>query len=173
MAISLYDLSVPSYLQILNSISGFLAKGQTYFTENNIDANDIVETRLIGDMLPFRFQIISAAHHSIGAIEAIQSGVFNPPGGGDGLDYAGLQKLVDDTRAKLQLVKADAVNDCVGKDMIFQLGKNQLPFITENFIFSFSLPNFYFHATTAYDILRQKGVPLGKRDFLGHMRMKM
>ena len=56
--------------------------------------------------------------------------------------------------------------------MVFQLRDRQIPFTAENFVLSFSLPNFYFHATTAYDILRTKGVPLGKRDFLGHLRLK-
>ena len=54
----------------------------------------------------------------------------------------------------------------------FQLGERQLPFTAVGFMSSFSLPNFYFHATTAYDILRSKGVPLGKRDYLGRMRLK-
>jgi hypothetical protein len=57
--------------------------------------------------------------------------------------------------------------------MIFKMRELKLPFTTENFILSFSLPNFYFHATTAYDILRVKGAGLGKRDFMGQMRMKM
>jgi len=56
--------------------------------------------------------------------------------------------------------------------VIFKLGPNSMPFVAEDFILTFSLPNFYFHATTAYDILRSKGVPLGKKDFLGRMRMK-
>jgi hypothetical protein len=56
--------------------------------------------------------------------------------------------------------------------MIFQLRDFKIPFTAEGFIMSFSLPNFYFHATTTYDILRMKGVPLGKRDFMGQMRMK-
>ncbi len=55
--------------------------------------------------------------------------------------------------------------------MVFKLGKNELPFTNRNFLLSFSLPNFYFHATTAYDILRMLGVPLGKRDFLGNMKI--
>ena len=55
--------------------------------------------------------------------------------------------------------------------MIFKIGGNEIPFTTENFVMSFSLPNFYFHATTAYDLLRQKGVPIGKMNFLGPMRM--
>ena len=52
------------------------------------------------------------------------------------------------------------------------LGDHKLPFTAEGFLMSFSLPNFYFHATTAYDILRTNGVPLGKRDFMGRMKMK-
>ena len=63
-------------------------------------------------------------------------------------------------------------NAVQGKDMTFQLRDMKMPFTAEGFLLSFSLPNFYFHATTAYDILRHKGVPLGKRDFLGRMRIK-
>ena len=59
-----------------------------------------------------------------------------------------------------------------GKDVTFQIRDTKIPFTAEGFVQSFSLPNFYFHATTAYDILRSKGVPLGKRDFLGRMRLK-
>jgi hypothetical protein len=64
------------------------------------------------------------------------------------------------------------VNAFEGKDVIFQIGDRKLPFTAEGFLLSFSLPNFHFHATTAYDILRSKGVKIGKRDYLGQMRMK-
>lgn len=172
MAISLYDLSVPNYLQITGAVDGFLAKAASHFKDNNIDANEVVEHRLFPDMLPFRFQIVSVAHHSIGAIRGIEAGLFAPPGPLGELDFAGLQKIVKDAREALQQVKADEVNACEGKDMVFQLRDTKIPFTAEDFIQSFSLPNFYFHATTAYDILRTKGVPLGKRDFLGRMRLK-
>ena len=59
-----------------------------------------------------------------------------------------------------------------GRDVAFQFGERKLPFTAEEFLMSFSLPNFFFHATTAYDILRHKGVPLGKRDFMGRLRIK-
>ena len=88
------------------------------------------------------------------------------------LDFAGLQKQVSEAREELQKLKPDEVNGLAGKDMVFQIRDNKLPFTAEGFLLSFSLPNFYFHATTAYDILRSKGVPLGKRDFLGRLRMK-
>lgn len=172
MAMSLYDLSVPSYLQITGAVEGFLARAASHFKDNNTDANEVVDHRLFPDMLPFRFQIVAVAHHSIGAIRGIQSGVFGPPGPIGELDFAGLQTMVKEAREALQQVKADEVNACEGKDVVFQMRDTKIPFTAEGFIQSFSMPNFFFHATTAYDILRTKGVPLGKRDFLGRMRLK-
>jgi hypothetical protein len=63
------------------------------------------------------------------------------------------------------------VNALEGRDVTFQMRDFKIPFTAENFLMSFSLPNFYFHATTAYDILRSKGVPLGKRDYMGRMKL--
>ena len=68
--------------------------------------------------------------------------------------------------------RAASCSETSGKDVVFEVRDMKLPFTTEGFLLSFSLPNFYFHAATAYDILRTKGVPLGKRDFLGKMRLK-
>jgi hypothetical protein len=171
MAISLYDLSVTSYLQTTGAVAAFLEKGLKHFAEKNIDPAEIVETRLHPDMLPFRFQIVSVAHHSIGAIEGVKKGTFSPPTGPD-YDYKGLQKLIADAREALQKLTPTEVNALEGRDVTFQLRDFKIPFTAEGFIMSFSLPNFYFHATTAYDILRTKGVPLGKRDYMGQMRMK-
>jgi hypothetical protein len=172
MAFSLYDASVANYLQTLGAVSGFLERGLTYFREQNIDPETIVEARLAPDMLPLRFQIISVAQHSRGAIEAAQSGEFRPPASKTPYDYAGLQALVVQTREALEGWTPDAVNALAGRDVVFHLGEHKLPFTAEGFLMSFSLPNFYFHATTAYDILRTNGVPLGKRDFMGRMKMK-
>lgn len=171
MAISLYDLSVASYLQTTAAVAGFMEKAHKHFAEKNVDPAEIVETRLHPDMLPFRFQIVSVAHHSIGAIEGVKKGVFSPPTGPD-YDYKGLQKLIADAREALQKLTPAEVNALEGRDVTFQLRDFKLPFTAEGFLMSFSLPNFYFHATTAYDILRTKGVPLGKRDYMGQMRMK-
>ncbi len=172
MAVSLYDLSVANYLQTLGAVEGFLGKGQSHFAEHKVDANAVADERLAPDMLPFRFQIHSVVHHSLGAIEGVKAGVFAPPPPVPSLDYAGLKTQVADARAALEKLTPDEVNGLAGKDMVFQIRDNKLPFTAENFLLSFSLPNFYFHAATAYDILRHKGVPLGKRDFLGRMRMK-
>jgi len=94
MAFSLYDATVANYLQILGAVSGLLEKSLTHFREKGIDPAEIVETRLASDMQPFRFQIVSVAHHSRGAMEAAKNGVFAPPSGKSDLDYAALQALV-------------------------------------------------------------------------------
>jgi len=172
MAISLYDVSVASYLQTLGGVAGFLDRGLDHCRESNIDPNEVVEARLFPDMLPFRFQIWSVAHHSVGAIEGVKKGVFSPPPELPPLDYAGLQKVVADARAALQQLTAADVNALEGRDVVFQFRDFKMPFTAEGFLLSFSLPNFYFHATTAYDILRSKGAPLGKRDFMGPLRLK-
>ena len=173
MATSLYDLSVANYLQTLSGVINILDEGLKHFQANSVDLNEIVETRLFPDMFPLRFQIQSVAHHSLGAIEGVKQGVFQPPPPIPALDYAGLQKLVSDARDALQRVTPAEVNGCEGKDVTFQMGTFKLPFTAELFILSFSLPNFYFHATTAYDILRTKGVPIGKRHYMGQMRLKV
>ena len=69
-------------------------------------------------------------------------------------------------------MKAEQVNEWEGKDVVFKLGEMSMPFTAEGFLFSFSKPNLYFHATTTYNILRMKAVPLGKRDFLGALQLK-
>ena len=172
MAISLYDVSVASYLQTLGAVSGFLDKGLAHATANGIDPATIVSTRLKDDMLPFVFQIVSVAHHSLGAIQGAKAGLFSPSGAVGDPDYAALQKLVADARMALAAMTPDEVNALEGRDMVFKLGERQMPFTVPGFLMSFSIPNLHFHATTAYDILRQVGVPLGKRDYLGAMRMK-
>jgi len=172
MTFSLYDASVANYLQTLGAVGGFLDRGLAHFREKGIDPETIVEARLAPDMLPFRFQIISVAQHSRGAIEGVRDGVFSPPSLKTPYDFAGLQGLVAQARETLSAWTPEAVNGLTGKDVIFALGEHKLPFTAEGFLMSFSLPNFYFHASTAYDILRTNGVPLGKRDFMGRLKLK-
>ncbi len=172
MATSLYDLGVASYLQTVGAVSGFLERGAKHCQETGADPDELVDVRLFDDMLPFHFQIRSVAHHSVGALEGVKSGLFLPPAAVGPLPYADLQAMMAQTETALKALTPDEVNGWAGKDVAFQIGDRKIPFTAENFILSFSLPNFHFHATTAYDILRMKGVPLGKRNYLGHMRMK-
>lgn len=172
MAISFYDITVASYLQTVGAVAGFLQRGLDHCRDNDIDPAELVESRLCGDMLPLRFQILSVAHHSLGAIDGVKNGLFSPRADTDQPDYAALQKRISDTQAGLQKLTAAEVDALADAEVIFQMRDLKMPFTALGFVTSFSLPNFYFHAATAYDILRAKGVPLGKRDFLGQLRMK-
>jgi hypothetical protein len=170
MAVTLYDSSVGCFLQTLGAVEGFLGKGLAHCKEKNIDPNEIVEARLFPDMLPFRFQVLAVVHHSAGALAGAKAGAFAPPGPSTA-DYAGLQKMVSDAKASLEQLKPEEVNGLEGKDVVFSVRDLKLPFKAEGFLLTFSLPNFHFHATTAYDILRSKGVPIGKRDYMGRMKL--
>lgn len=171
MALTLYDVSVVNFLQTLGAVSGYLEKGLKWAKENGHDPEAVVEERLHSDMFPFRFQIVSVCHHSQGAIAGAKAGAFHPPGAVGELDYAGLQGLVADAIASLKAETPEAINALEGKAVAFHLGERKMPFLVEGFLMSFSLPNLHFHATTGYDILRQKGAPLGKRDYMGALRM--
>ena len=170
MSISFYDLTVGSYVQIVEAATGFLEKGADHFAAEGVDLAEIVEARLRPDMANFHFQVTSVTHHSLGAVNAFKSGEFRPPSY-DPCDYAALQALTAATLEELKAQSRDEIDALADGKVLFKIGGGEIPFTAANFALSFSLPNFYFHATTAYDILRMKGAPLGKRDFLGVMKV--
>jgi uncharacterized protein len=172
MAITLYDATVVPFTQTLGAVATIMERGLAHCVDTNLDPAEICDARLHPGMLPFRFQILSTVHHSIGAIEETKAGLSTPPTSIDPLDYAGLQAYVAEGVAKLKALTPADVNALEGRDMLFQMRDFKIPFTAEGFLLSFSLPNLHFHATTAYDILRHKGAPLGKRDYLGQMRVK-
>ncbi len=172
MPFSLYDATVANFQQGLAALEAILGRAPAHFQQQGTPLGDIVDARLAPDMLPFSFQIVSAAHHSMGALSGVRQGLFKPPSPPAGLDFSGLQALVAQAQRGLGELGRDEVNALQGKEMVFQLGERRLPFVAEDFLLSFSVPNFYFHATTAYDLLRQRGMPLGKRDYLGRLRLK-
>ena len=157
---------------ILTAVTGFLEKGARHFAEHGIDPAEVVETRIAPDMLPFRFQVVSTVHHSRGALEGVRKGLFEPPPDLGPLDYRQLQALVAEARDELAAVTPAQIEELMGRDVVFRLGSREMPFVAEEFLVSFSLANLHFHATTAYGILRAKGVPIGKRDYLGRLRLK-
>jgi hypothetical protein len=172
MATSLYDLSVASYLQTVSAVAGFLDRTAKHCAKTGSDPDDFVGARLFEDMAPFHFQIECVYHHSVWALEAVKSGVFAPPPLVGPIPFAELQAMIALTETALKAFTSDEVNSWAGKDLDFQIGPRRLAFTAENFFLSFSLPNFHFHAVTAYGVLRMKGVPLGKRDYEGHLRTK-
>ncbi len=172
MSISLYSATVPNYRQTLEAVAALLVKAEQHCATNGVAEADLVQARLAPDMLPFAYQVKSCAVHSLGAIEGVRRGLFSPDQTPPPDSFATLKARVADTLAALEKVTPAEIDAFVGRDMRFTVGSYNLDFTAENFFLSFSLPNFYFHATTAYDILRWKGVQIGKRDYLGKMRIK-
>ena len=171
MSLSFYDCSVTAYQQVLGGVKTALAKAVAHSEETDLDLQSVVDFRLHEDMLPFSFQVISVWHHSLGALKGLQAGGFEPPPAMDPLDFAGLQGLVDEAMAFCAAQTPEAVNALAEGPMVFRVRGREMPFTTDNFLLSFSLPNVYFHATTTYSILRHLGVPLGKLDYLGQLRV--
>ena len=171
MAISFYDISIGTYLQTLGGVIGFLEKGREHCEANGIDLGEVVATRLHPDMHPFRFQIWAVAHMTRGALKGLTDGRFSPPAPLPELDYAGLQQLMADVRDELGKVSRESAEALQANQVTFQIGDFKMMFTAANFVLSFTLPNLFFHATTAYDMLRMKGVPIGKANFLGPMRI--
>lgn len=171
MPLSLHAAIIPSYLQILGSVSGLLTKAQTHCAEHALDPATLIDARLTEDMLPFAYQVKSTVGHSLGAIEAVRKGVFSPDMNPWPQTFEGLHDAVAHAVAALQAVDPAEVEGFVGQPMAFEFRGNRMDFIAEEFLLSFSQPNFYFHAATAYDILRMKRVILGKRDFIGKVRL--
>jgi uncharacterized protein len=172
MAFSLYAAIVPSYLQVLSSVSGLLEKAQIFCADKAIAPKEIIEARLAEDMLPFAYQVKSTAAHSIGAIESARQGVFSPDQTTPPASFEALKARIAEATETLRAIDPAEIDGLMGRDVRFAFGSRHIDFTAENFLLSFSQPNFYFHAATAYGILRWKGVPLGKRDFLGSLRKK-
>jgi len=172
MTLSLYAATVPSYRQILQAVAGLLSKAETHCAERGIGAPELIQARLAPDMLPFAFQVKSTAMHSAGAIAGVRKGVFSPDLSPPPDSFAALKAVVADALAALAALDAGEVDGFVGRALRFSFGERHMDFTAEDFLLSFAQPNFYFHATTAYDILRWKGLAIGKRDYIGRLRLK-
>jgi uncharacterized protein len=172
MAFSLYAATIPSFQQILGAVCGLLDKAEAFCAEKGIVPQELIQARFAADMFPFAYQVKSTAVHSLGAIEGVRKGVFSPDTTASPETFAALKTRIAETLAALEKIDAAEVDGFLGRDMRFAFGNNHRDYSAENFLLSFSLPNFYFHATTTYDILRWKGLPIGKRDFIGKTRTK-
>lgn len=172
MSFSLYAATVPSYRQILGGVAGLLRTAQAFCAEKGIAPADLIQARLAPDMFPFSFQVKVTIGHSIGAIEGIRKGRFSPDTSPPPDSFGELAPQVDAAVHALATIEPAEIDGYLGRDMLFVFGERQLAFTAEDYLLSFAQPNFYFHAATAYDILRWKGLPIGKRDFIGRLRLK-
>ena len=173
MAISFYDASVGSYLQTLDAAQGFLQKSLDWGAANGVSAEQLVEARLCEDMHPLRFQIQQIVFHAAGSMDAIRNGVLTFAHERPKHTFAELQALVAQTAADLRALNPADVDALEANEVAFRVpGKDDRLFTAAGFLLSFSMPNFHFHATTAYAILRNKGAPVGKMDFMGALKLK-
>lgn len=172
MSFSLHAATIPSYLQILANVARLVDKAEQWCQERALPPAELIQARLAPDMYPYAYQVKSAAFHSLGAIEGVRAGVFRPETAPPPDSFAGLRERIEQAMRGLDAVTPAELDGYLGRDVRFESGERRLEFTAENFLLSFSQPNFYFHATTAYDILRMKGLPIGKRDFTGRVRVK-
>ncbi|WP_404712664.1 DUF1993 family protein [Sphingomonas sp. MMS24-J13] len=173
MAFSLYDAIVPSWLQMLGTVSHLIDKAEAWCTEREVPPATLIEARLADDMLPFAYQVKSTAVHSQGAFEGVFRGTFSPDTTTPPDSFQGLRDRIAAARSAIEALDRAEVEALIGRDMAFVVGDvRRLEFTADQFLLSFSQPSFYFHVTTAYAILRERGVAIGKRDYLGQMRIK-
>lgn len=163
---SLYKASVPIYIQMLGSITTLLDKGIAHAAVRKIDQSVFVNFRLYPDMRPFVFQLQSVTDHASGSCQRL-AGIDPqfPPRDETTLDQLKLRvaKALDVVKS----VAPAAIDAGADKDITFPVGPHKVTMRGSDYMLHFALPNFYFHHTTAYDILRHCGVEIGKLDFLG------
>lgn len=172
MPFSFYDAVVPTNLQTLAAIDGLLVKAKAFCDEHGRAEADLLDARLAPDMLPLGYQVKCCVTHSVGGIEGVKAGSFSPDMAAWPTDFAGLHALLQGAIASLNAIDRDAFEALAGSDTQFVFGEMRMPFTGANFLLSFSQPNFFFHASMAYAILRAQGVQVGKRDFMGMPRIK-
>ena len=170
MSFSLYQAIIPTYLQILGATAKLLDKAEAHCESTGTAVETILQARIAEDMLPFASQVSFVAHHSRGAIEGVRKGVFSPDMTPPPENFNGLRAKISDARQALEALTEAEINIFIGEPMSFQMGDYRIDFVAENFLLSFSQPNFYFHAATAYNILRGKGLAIGKMDFMGQLQ---
>src|ERR1051325_8829228 len=164
MSLSMYQASLPAFVQMLNNLSAILDKAETHAKNRKIDPEVFLNYRLAADMLPFVRQVQIAADLAKGAAARL-AGVEVPKH--DDTEKADLKARIDKTVMFVQPVQPNDIDGSEGRDITLTLGEHTVSFKGQPYLMHFVLPNFYFHCTTAYDILRHCGVELGKRDFIG------
>jgi hypothetical protein len=166
MSVSIQLVAVTSITRGLKTLSSLLDKAKAHAEEAGTSPDAYVEMRLFDDMLPLSGQIQRASDTAKGAISRL-TGVEAPGMADEETTLAQLQERVAKTLAYVESVPASAFDGAENREITVPAGTFTLGFTGLEYLLEFVVPNFQFHVVTAYDILRHKGVPLGKRDFLG------
>ena len=170
MSLSLYDVSVPVFRQYLAALSGVLEKAQVRVASGALAEADVIGFRLFEDMQPFSFQVAQTVNHGAGAVASLRGESYPRA---QGLEtFAACKAAVDAAVAYLDGVQPGDIAIDQDADVVLANPRGSMTFTARNYLLTFAYGQFFFHATTAYDILRHKGVEIGKRDFLGATQVK-
>ena len=165
MPISMYQASVPVFVRGLTTMSQLLRQGEAHASETGVDPATYVDARLAPDMLTLAGQVQRASDTSKLAMERITS-TPSPKLEDNEKTFADLHARIDRTIAYIDGFKEAQLDGLETKTIELKLRDFNPTFSGSSYLFTFALPNFFFHVTTAYDILRHKGVPLSKVDYL-------
>ncbi len=166
MSISMYSASVPVYVQFLTALAGVLKKAEEHCAAKKIEPSVLVTARLSPDMYALARQVQIASDHAKGSVARL-AGVEVPSFADTEATFAELQARIAKTLAYVQGFKPAQIDGSDDKNVVLEMRTSKLELKGADYLTRFALPNFFFHVTTAYDILRHAGVDVGKRDFMG------
>jgi hypothetical protein len=165
LSLTLYDASIPLYVRMLRNLAAFLEKAEAHAGEKGLDPASLTSARLAPDMAPLTGQVQMASDAAKGGAARL-AGIEPPSMPDTESTFAELKDRVERTIFYLETIERDRINSGEGRPIEMKFPGATMTFSARDFLFQFSVPNFLFHVTTAYDVLRHKGVPLGKMDFL-------
>lgn len=166
MQISMYQASAPRFIHVLNNLSAMLDKAQAHAEAKKIDPAALTTFRLFPDMFPLSRQVQVACDVSKGVVARL-AGVEVPKHEDTEETFAELKARIAKTVAFINTIKPGQIDGTEDKEITLKLGKQEYRFKGMQYLLNFAYPNFYFHATSVYNILRHNGVDLGKKDFVG------
>ena len=167
MTISLYAASVPVFKQMLNALSGVLTKAEVHATAKNIDPSVFLQARLAPDMFPLVRQVQIAVDFTKGVSGRLAE-IELPKYDDSEVTFADLQALISKVLAFVDGIKPEQIDGKEGIEIVTRPGTpKEKRFSGQSYLLTYGLPQFFFHVTTAYAILRHNGVEIGKRDYMG------
>ena len=168
MAVSMYQASVPAFVQMLSSLAAILDKAEAYAAERKIDPAVLLGWRLAPDMFALARQVQIATDHAKGCCARL-AGVEVPKYADEETTFADLRARIARTIDFVGSFEPSDIDGSEDRGITITAGGREMRFKGQQYLVNFVLPNFYFHVTTAYNILRHCGLPIGKRDFIGAM----
>jgi hypothetical protein len=166
MTISMYQASVPVFRHQLGALSNILGKGEAYAAARKVDPQVLLQARLFPDMFPLVRQVQIAADAAKGAVTRL-AGVEPPVHEDNETSFEQLRERCARTQALIDSFTPEQIDGSEEREILLKMRDSSVTFPGQQYLLGFALPNFYFHMTATYAILRHCGVELGKRDFLG------